>query len=327
MRIEQLLYLIEISHSRSLNVAAESLHISTQALSASIKNLENELSTTILNRSNRGITFTDDGQRVLQYALMAANGYHALLDDLASAPAQRQQADGSLSGTLNLYSAPAFLESFLPHKIHEFQQLYPKVHLSVTQCSSQEICDAIQPGKANTLGLMLLPCTREKLWRQFLPEGAFYFRPINVSRFVCCVAKDSPYAGHKTISLNKVLREPLVIYTTGAAENSPLLYQLRQFVDAPRIASVVSSINFWAKSIKTHLGIGFLNDIFLHPQSMVKDAFDDLVFIKLKEPLLSLNGFLYTGIPSPLAKRFMAQFPAYRPSKNAPAFCQTVMQL
>lgn len=29
MRIEQLIYLIELSHSRSLNLAAESLHIST----------------------------------------------------------------------------------------------------------------------------------------------------------------------------------------------------------------------------------------------------------------------------------------------------------
>lgn len=35
MRIDQLIYLIEVSHSHSLNLAAEALHISTQALSAS----------------------------------------------------------------------------------------------------------------------------------------------------------------------------------------------------------------------------------------------------------------------------------------------------
>ena len=79
MRIDQLIYLIEISHSRSLNLAADALHISTQALSASIKNLENELGTEILHRTNRGVSLTDDGQRVLHYAQSTVDGYKRLL--------------------------------------------------------------------------------------------------------------------------------------------------------------------------------------------------------------------------------------------------------
>lgn len=326
MRIEQLVYLIEISRSRSLNLAAEALHISTQALSASVKKLENELSTTILNRSNQGISFTDDGERVLHYAHTVVSEYQRLLSDLTGAQ-QRSPANETVSGTLHLLSAPAFLESLVPPRIQEFQQQYPNVKLSITQSSTKDICEAIRQNSASSLGLVLLPCSKDGLLRSFLPEGDFSFRPINVSRFVCCVPNDSPFARHKTISLNKALKQPLIIYTTGNAVNSPLLYQLRQSGHEIKIASVVSSINFWVKSIKNHLGIGFLNDIFLSPQSMVKDAFEDLVFIKIKEPLLSLNGFLYAEAPSPLAELFMNQFPTYHPKKNDPDFCSECMLL
>ncbi|MEE0434765.1 MAG: LysR family transcriptional regulator [Peptococcaceae bacterium] len=327
MRIEQLTYLIEISHSRSLNLAAEKLHISTQALSASIKNLESELGTIILNRTNRGITFTEQGQRILQYAHTVINEHQKLLHDLAQD--SDEVSKNLLCGNLTLYSAPAFLESFVPPKIQEFQQQYPAIHLSVTQCSTHDICMNLQKTTSNTskLGLVILPCTKASLLRDFLPKEHFFFRPINIGRFVGCVPKDSPFAQHKTISLNKLLKQPIVIYTTGAAENSPLLHRLKQYNDHIQISSVVSSINFWARSIKNHLGIGFLNDIFLQPQSMVKDAFDDLVFIKINEPLLTINGFIYTDEPSPLARTFMQQFPVYHPSKNDPTFCKELIEL
>ena len=328
MRIDQLIYLIEVSHSHSLNLAAEALHISTQALSASIKNLESELGTTILNRTNRGINFTNDGQRVLEYALTVVAEYQRLLNDLSKSSDIPLKSSSLISGTLNLYSAPAFLESFIPAQIQEFQQRHPNIHLSVTQCNTHDICTNLQNNTSSEqLGLVILPCDKDDLLRDFLPEGDFTFRPINVSRFVCCVPKDSPFARNKTISLNKVLKHPLVIYTTGTAENSPLLHRLKNYSDHVQVASVVSSINFWAKSIKNHLGIGFLNDIFLHPQSMVRNAFDDLVFIKVKEPLQTINGFIYHGELSPIAQTFISQFPTYHPTKNDPPFCQELMTL
>lgn len=326
MRIEQLIYLIELSHSRSLNTAAKSLHISTQALSASMKTLENELGVTLLNRSNRGITFTENGQRLLQYAHDAVEGYNNLIHDLTPI-SKVQQEKNTLAGTLKLFSAPAFLESILPYKVQDFQQQFPNVKITITQYSTNQICTALKENNGPSLGLVLLPCNKERIFRDFFLPGNFTFRPINVTRFVGCVAKDSPLARNKSVSINRILKYPLVIYTTGIAENSPLLYQLRQYNNHPKIASVVSSINFWTKSIKNHLGIGFLNDIFLHPQSMVKNAFEDLVFINVKEPLLTVNGFLYTGTPSPIVNTFMNQFPAFHPTKNDPVFCKEIISL
>ena len=62
MRLEQLRYLIEISKSKSLSVASETLHISQQALSLSVKEMEKELGVPLLIRSPRGIRLTQEGE-------------------------------------------------------------------------------------------------------------------------------------------------------------------------------------------------------------------------------------------------------------------------
>ena len=61
MRMDQLEYLIEISKNRSLNAAAKKLHISQQALSTSIKTLEDELGFKVLYRSYQGVALTPKG--------------------------------------------------------------------------------------------------------------------------------------------------------------------------------------------------------------------------------------------------------------------------
>ena len=51
MRIEQLEYLCEVAKRRSMNLAADKLHIAQQTLSTSIKTLEKELDVKLLDRT------------------------------------------------------------------------------------------------------------------------------------------------------------------------------------------------------------------------------------------------------------------------------------
>jgi len=327
MRIEQLDYLITISQHHSLNLAAEALHISTQALSASIKNLEAELDVVLLERTNRGVSFTEKGQKVLQYARITMKGFQDLQGELRETDFMSVQNQSALSGTLYIHTVPVFLESILPRKIKAFQQIYPNISVQIVQNATSDIYKAVQDHGQSTLGLVLLPCIKNTLLRTFLPTGNLSFRPINTSRFLCCVSKESPFARHKSISINKILKEPLVIYTTGAVENSPLLYLLKQYSAQLQITSSISSITFWAKAIKEQIGIGFLNNLYIAPESMVKKTFDELVFLKVKEPLATVNGFLYNDKNDPIADAFMQQFPVYHPAKGEPDFCEACMVL
>ena len=68
MKIEQLKQIVALSKTHSMSKAAADLYISQPNLSVSIRNLEEELGTQLLIRSNRGVILTTQGERIAEYA-------------------------------------------------------------------------------------------------------------------------------------------------------------------------------------------------------------------------------------------------------------------
>lgn len=71
MNITQLKYVLEIAGSASMREASTKLYVSQPALSASIRELEDELGILIFERTNKGISLTDAGREFLTYAKKA----------------------------------------------------------------------------------------------------------------------------------------------------------------------------------------------------------------------------------------------------------------
>ena len=68
MNITQLKYVLEIASSSSMREASTKLYVSQPALSSSIRELEDEVGILIFERTNKGISLTDDGREFLIYA-------------------------------------------------------------------------------------------------------------------------------------------------------------------------------------------------------------------------------------------------------------------
>ena len=68
MKIEQLRQMVELSRSGSMHQAAANLYMSQPNLSISIRNLEEELGTTLIVRGSRGVTLTGRGEAFVEYA-------------------------------------------------------------------------------------------------------------------------------------------------------------------------------------------------------------------------------------------------------------------
>lgn len=320
MRFEQLKYLISISHYHSMNLAADALYVTPQTLSASIKHLESELGIIIFERTNKGVHFTENGKKVLQFAQTAVSQYEQLQTDLKSSSKSEIHKTSTLKGELKIYSAPVFLETMLMKKIMIFKKHHPLVTLHVEESSSPKTCKNILESSSNTpaIGMIAIPYIDNSIVHEFIPNGKFFFQPLSVSHFFCCVPKDSPYAKQQTISIKKVLENPLVLFSHGTSEQSTICYLLKQYTDNLNIASSVSSLTFGADAIKNGLGIGFLNKTFINHESLVNDVFDSLVFIKVKEPLISVNGFIYTDSQNEIIRAFKKEFPSLRSGKKDP---------
>ena len=68
MNITQIKYVLETASSTSMREASTKLFVSQPALSASIRELEDELGILIFERTNKGISLTEDGRECLTYA-------------------------------------------------------------------------------------------------------------------------------------------------------------------------------------------------------------------------------------------------------------------
>lgn len=70
MTLQQCRYLTEISKHRSISKAAEALYVTQPTISKAILELEAELGIRILERTNKGVSFTQQGKEALFYARM-----------------------------------------------------------------------------------------------------------------------------------------------------------------------------------------------------------------------------------------------------------------
>ncbi len=68
MRIEQLECIVDIARTGSFSSTANNLFVSQQAVSKSMKQLEQELDAELLVRTNTGVYITKEGQRVVEFA-------------------------------------------------------------------------------------------------------------------------------------------------------------------------------------------------------------------------------------------------------------------
>ena len=80
MTILQLKYVIALAASPSMREAASRLFISQPALSSTIRELEEELNIQIFERTNKGVSVTENGRDFLVYAKQAVSQYELIED-------------------------------------------------------------------------------------------------------------------------------------------------------------------------------------------------------------------------------------------------------
>ena len=100
MNITQLKYVLEVAASTSMREASTRLYVTQPALSASIRELEDELGILIFERTNKGISLTEDGREFLSYAKKVVAQYEVLEDRYISVGRDKEQFSVLYFGTL-----------------------------------------------------------------------------------------------------------------------------------------------------------------------------------------------------------------------------------
>ncbi|MEE1341193.1 MAG: LysR family transcriptional regulator, partial [Lachnospiraceae bacterium] len=68
MTLQQLRYIVTVAQTGNITEAAKRLFISQPSLTNAIHELEKEMQITIFNRTNKGVSLSNDGEIFLSYA-------------------------------------------------------------------------------------------------------------------------------------------------------------------------------------------------------------------------------------------------------------------
>jgi DNA-binding transcriptional LysR family regulator len=136
MDIRQLTYLIALAREKHFTKAAEACLITQPTLSSRIRQLEDELGVPIVERGQRYIGLTREGETVLKWA-------HAILDNCASLTQELAAMGEGLSGRLTLGVIPTALLA-TPRITELMRRLHPKLDFTILSMSSVEILSALK---------------------------------------------------------------------------------------------------------------------------------------------------------------------------------------
>ncbi len=146
MELTHLRYFIAVAEDLHFGRAAKRMHISQPPLSQSIRRLEEELGTSLFNRTSRKVELTSVGNLFLE----EARAIVCRADN--SVKTMHQYAAGS-KGSLRLgFNEPA-INTFLSGAVREFIKKYPEVKLSLMELETGEQLKALTDRRIH-LGIM-----------------------------------------------------------------------------------------------------------------------------------------------------------------------------
>jgi LysR family nitrogen assimilation transcriptional regulator len=150
MDIKHLRYFVGIAEAGSLMKAAERLSIAQPALSVHLANLEEDLGTRLVERTNRGIILTESGAAFYERAV-ALLQHHA--ESILAFKKHRFAPAGSVSVGMPS-SLPALV---VPQLYRAMREEYPDISLYLLDASSAAIYEWLQAGKIDFAVLTNFP--------------------------------------------------------------------------------------------------------------------------------------------------------------------------
>jgi len=129
-----------IDETGNITHAADRLYVTQSSVSKRIRQMEQELGTTLLIRSRQGVHFTPAGEIVLRHV-------HAALDGLDAMRQEIGQSRGKVAGTLAIGTSINYGMYRLPEQLTAYQSRYPLVHTRVTVDRSQDLFAHLLKGR------------------------------------------------------------------------------------------------------------------------------------------------------------------------------------
>ena len=285
--LKQLEAFVAIARTGSFSAAARIVHVSQPALTAVIKNLEQQLGVALFERTARGVTTTTAGRELLPTVDRLLTELNETLANVLSGTAPR-------GGTVTLACVPSAGSLFLPPLIASFNRQHPTVHIHLRDAmtESREIVRMVRSGDIDFGVASPMPDAAE-----------LQFRHLYDDELVAVLPASQVAPGQKEVTWNQLSALPLV----GMASHSHVRLLVDQTFAAigvsKRPVAEVSLITTAVGMARAGLGATVLPLRAARACDLTGVGALDLVEPTVRRPI----GFLYRSMAelSPAAQAFM----------------------
>lgn len=166
MDMKELTYIVTIADEGSISRAAEKLYMAQSSLSQFLQQYEAELGTSLFMRTARGVRPTPSGAVFLAHARQILLEYHRAKSEL-------WDIEELKGGQIELGISTFRGTYLLPRVLKRFQELYPNIHVEITEKDSLFLEDMLLEGLLD-IALLGLPSIKLNNHVDFLTRDEIY---------------------------------------------------------------------------------------------------------------------------------------------------------
>jgi DNA-binding transcriptional LysR family regulator len=140
MELRHLRYFVTVAELLNFTKAAAKLRVAQPSLSRQIRDLEEELGVSLLERNSRFVRLTEAGKAFATEA-------RAVLEHAEAAARTARAFAKSNHGHLNLGYAPSLTVEVLPEALRRFEKECPRVRVTIQDLSIREMTNGLREGR------------------------------------------------------------------------------------------------------------------------------------------------------------------------------------
>ena len=240
MRLEQLLYCIEVANSKSMSQAAKKLFMTQPSLSTAIQNLEEELGFQIFKRSTHGVTLTDKGELLLEKAEIIAAQVEAIKNLSIN--------DEAIMRNITIAAVPTVCSAITTELIREVKKQRSNINLCIAELRPDIIISSLAEGQAD----IVVGSYSESLKGAIYNEAAKYnliVEPIFEDRMYVFLGRNDPKARQSSVTMEELQEDTQALFSDrilmeadeSSLRRAEIVKNCYSFTDKSSIKKVVAS--------------------------------------------------------------------------------------
>ena len=248
MDFDQLVTFLEVAKQGNFSRAGEKVFRSQSAVSAQIRQLEQDYGTKLLDRSGKRVALTPAGAVLFDYAkrLLALRG------ESLRAVADQQKTP---RGVLTIGANEATCLYVLPQTFSEYQRRYPDVQISIYRNFSHKVLERLQNGLID-LGVVSMPVKLSNV----VVKRIFH------DRLILMTAPAHPLAQRESVTIEAIAEHPIILPRTGSTRKT-MDRIFRPHKEKLRVAMELSSVAVIKAFTASGMGISLISESFAEQES------------------------------------------------------------